>query len=73
VPEGVHARSRKELRRPQPQPKRLRRAIETAANDLRHKRYPVGTIVQVFPFEAVVKRGGGFNPSGGGWEFFNLR
>jgi len=37
--------------------KRLRRAI--AANDLRHKRYPVGTIVQVLPFEAMVKRGGG--------------
>jgi hypothetical protein len=54
-------------------PIRLRRAIEIAANDLRHKRYPIGTIVQVFPFEAMVKRGGGFNPSGGGWEFFNLK
>jgi hypothetical protein len=29
--------------------------------------------VQVFPFEAMVKRGGGFNPDGGGWEFFNLK
>jgi hypothetical protein len=28
-------------------PKRLRRAIEIAANDLRHKRYPVGTIVLI--------------------------
>jgi hypothetical protein len=35
-------------------------------------KYPVGTIIQVFPFEAMVKRGGGFNHDGGGWEFFNL-
>jgi hypothetical protein len=54
-------------------PSRLRRAIRIATNDLRNKHYPIGTIVQVFPFEAMVKRGGGFNPSGGGWEFFNLK
>ncbi len=53
--------------------KKLARAIRIAALDLRHRRYPVGTIVQVFPFEAMVKRGGGFNPDGGGWEFFNLK
>src|SRR4029077_10724169 len=39
-------------------PSRLRRAIRIAANDLRNKHYPIGTIVQVFPFEAMVKRGG---------------
>jgi hypothetical protein len=33
----------------------------------------VGTILQLFPFEAMVKRGGRFNPEGHGWEFFKLR
>jgi hypothetical protein len=54
-------------------PSRLRRAVRIATEDLEHRKYPVGTIVQVFPFEAMVKRGGGFNPDGGGWEFFNLK
>jgi hypothetical protein len=52
--------------------KKLARAVRIASLDLRHRKYPVGTIIQVFPFEAMVKRGGGFNPDGGGWEFFNL-
>lgn len=54
-------------------PARLQRAMRIATENLEHKKYPVGTIIQVFPFEAMVKRGGGFNPSGGGWEFFNLK
>jgi hypothetical protein len=53
-------------------PKKLAKAVQIAQLDLRHKRYPVGTIIQIFPFEAMVKRGGGFNPDGRGWEFFNL-
>ena len=36
------------------------------------KGYPRGTILQVFPFEAMVKRGGKYNPGGDGWEFFRL-
>lgn len=36
------------------------------------KGYPVGTILQLFPFEAMAKRGGKFNPEGGGWEYFKL-
>src|SRR5262249_12242623 len=54
-------------------PARLQRAVRIATEDLEHRKYPIGTIIQVFPFEAMVKRGGGFNPSGGGWEFFNLK
>jgi hypothetical protein len=54
-------------------PNRLLRAVRIATQDLEHKKYPIGTIIQVFPFEAMVKRGDGFNPSGGGWEFFNLK
>jgi len=34
--------------------------------------YPVGTILQVLPFEAMVKRKPGFNSDGGDWEFFQL-
>lgn len=36
------------------------------------KGLPVGTIVQLVPFEAMVKRGGKFNRAGDGWEFFSL-
>jgi hypothetical protein len=37
------------------------------------KGYPVGTILQLFPFEAMAKRGGKFNKEGGGWEYFKLK
>ena len=34
--------------------------------------YPVGTIVQLFPEEAMVKRGEGFSPETKDWEFLIL-
>jgi hypothetical protein len=34
--------------------------------------FPVGTIVQLVPLEASVKRGAGFNPQSNDWEFFSL-
>jgi hypothetical protein len=34
--------------------------------------YPVGTIIQLVPTEAMVKRGGGFFPAGDDWGFFVL-
>ena len=34
--------------------------------------YPVGTVLQLFPTEAMVKRHAGYNPSTGDWEFFRL-
>jgi hypothetical protein len=52
--------------------RKLRKALRIAERDLPDKRYPVGTILQLFPFEAMVKRGGRFNPEGDGWEFFRL-
>jgi hypothetical protein len=52
--------------------RKLRKALKIANRDLSKKRYPVGTILQLFPFEAMVKRGGKFNPAGDGWEFFQL-
>ena len=51
---------------------RLQKALHLARKGKPGKQYPVGTIVQLFPFEAMVKRGGGFNPGGDGWEFFQL-
>jgi hypothetical protein len=44
--------------------------IETAK--FGKKGLPVGTILQLVPFEAMVKRGGKFNREGNGWEFFSL-
>jgi hypothetical protein len=35
-------------------------------------RYPVGTILQLVPQEAMVKRRAGFSPATNDWEFFSL-
>ena len=35
-------------------------------------RYPVGTLIQLFADEAMVKRGAGFSPETDDWEFFVL-
>lgn len=35
-------------------------------------RYPVGTIIQLVPQEAMVKRRAGWNPATNDWEFFFL-
>jgi hypothetical protein len=35
--------------------------------------YPVGTVIQLVPFEASVKRRVGFNPASNDWEFFSLQ
>jgi hypothetical protein len=51
--------------------KKLKKAVAIIeAGDL--KPLPKGTILQIFPNEAMVKRGGKFNQEGGGWEFFAL-
>lgn len=34
--------------------------------------YPVGTVIQLVPQEAMVKRAPGFSPEFGDWEFFEL-
>ena len=34
--------------------------------------YPVGTIIQLIPTEAMVKRAKGFSPATDDWEFFSL-
>lgn len=35
--------------------------------------YPVGTVIQLVPQEAMVKRKAGFSPFFGDWEFFELK
>ena len=34
--------------------------------------YPVGTVIQLVPTEAMIKRHKGYSPSTGDWEFFSL-
>jgi hypothetical protein len=50
---------------------RLQQALDVA-NDPMGKAYPVGTIIQLIPNEAMVKREPGFSPGSGDWEFFKL-
>jgi hypothetical protein len=35
--------------------------------------YPVGTVIQLIPTEAMVKRHQGYSPSTGDWQFFSLK
>lgn len=42
------------------------------ANDPSGGTYPVGTIIQLIPQEAMVKRRKGFSPETHDWEFFSL-
>jgi hypothetical protein len=52
---------------------KLHRAVRMSRTGKLPKRgYPVGTILQVLPFEAMVKRPRGFNPDGNDWEWVRL-
>lgn len=42
------------------------------ANDAAGGVYPVGTVIQLVPQEAMVKRVAGFDPASNDWEFFSL-
>ena len=42
------------------------------ANDPEGGVYPVGTVIQLIPQEAMVKRAPGFDPGSNDWEFFTL-
>lgn len=44
----------------------------TAANAPEGTQYPVGSVVQLVPTEAMVKREQGFSPVTNDWEFFEL-
>jgi hypothetical protein len=48
-------------------------AVLAVAHSKNGGTYPVGTIVQLVPTEAMVKRHAGYSPSTGDWEFFSLK
>lgn len=52
--------------------RKLEKALAIAEGEIPGEEYPVGTVLQLLPIEAMVKRGGKYNPSGHGWEFFQL-
>jgi hypothetical protein len=51
----------------------VKKALRKTKTGKLGKGYPVGTILQLFPFEAMAKRGGKFNKEGNGWEYFKLK
>ena len=52
---------------------KLRKAVAMSeTGEIPPEGYPVGTILQVLPFEAMIKRRPGFNPEGDDWEFVRL-
>jgi hypothetical protein len=52
---------------------KLRKAVAmTRTGNIPPKGYPVGTILQVLPIEAMIKRRPGYNPEGNDWEFVRL-
>jgi len=53
---------------------RLRKAVAmTETGEIPPSGYPVGTVLQVLPFEAMIKRRPGYNPDGDNWEFVRLK
>jgi hypothetical protein len=50
----------------------LEEALELANEPEVGREYPVGTIIQLFPGEAMVKRGPDYDPANNNWEYFEL-
>lgn len=50
---------------------RTQEALDVA-NGVKPGPYPMGTVIQLIYFEAMVKRGGDYSPDSKGWEFFSL-
>jgi hypothetical protein len=50
----------------------LDEALDLARDQEIGKQFPVGTILQIFPTEAMVKRGPDFDPPNHNWEYFEL-
>ena len=50
----------------------LEETLEVARNPQPGVQYPVGTIIQLFPGEAMVKRAPDFDPANNNWEYFEL-
>lgn len=50
----------------------LEEALALARDPKEGEQFPVGTIIQLFPGEAMVKRGSEFDPNNNNWEYFEL-
>ncbi len=53
-------------------PQSLEKAIHIFQDSVPNVEYPTGTILQLIPYEAMVKRSAGTFPKTHGWEFFSL-
>jgi hypothetical protein len=53
-------------------PQKLKEAMRIFRDSVPDKEYPVGTILQLIPFEAMVKHPHEKFPKSNGWEFFAL-
>src|SRR5215510_9227544 len=53
-------------------PEKLKEAMRIFRDSVPDKEYPVGTILQLVPFEAMVKHPREKSPNTNGWEFFAL-
>jgi hypothetical protein len=53
-------------------PEKLKEAMRILRDSVPDKDYPVGTILQLVPFEAMVKHPREKFPKSNGWEFFAL-
>lgn len=53
-------------------PKKLKEAMHIFRDSMPDREYPVGTILQLVPFEAMVKHPREKFPATNGWEFFFL-
>src|SRR3989442_13224581 len=53
-------------------PEKLKEAMRIFKNSVPDREYPVGTILQLVPFEAMVKHPREMFPNSNGWEFFAL-
>src|SRR5438445_13702311 len=51
-------------------PEKLKEAVRIFKNSVPEKEYPVGTILQLVPYEAMVKHRREKFPKTNGWEFF---
>lgn len=53
-----------------PDPEKLKEAIRIFRDSVPNQEYPTGTILQLVPFEAMVKHPREAFPNSNGWEFF---
>jgi hypothetical protein len=56
-----------------PDPEKLREAIQIFEHSMPDREYPTGTVLQLIPTEAMVKHDRAAFPKTNGWEFFALK